>query len=86
MISVTGPIALTLPPEYTFPTTVITLIEFSCIARNDDNIVSILSKGTLNINNGVISIYADINNSYFQVGSTNEWGLIYPVTISYNLI
>ena len=81
-----GPIALTLPPEYTFPTILIALIEFSCIVRNDDNKVSAFSKGTLNISNGAITIYFNINKRYFQVGSTNEWGLIYPVTISYNLI
>ena len=86
VITNSGPIALTLPPEYTYQSTINALFAFSCVVRSDDNLVSNLSTGTLNIMNGSIAIYADINNSFFQVGSPNEMGLLYPLTISYNLI
>ena len=86
VITNSGPIALTLPPEYTYQSIINALFAFSCVVRSDDNIVSNLSTGHLIISNGGITIFADINKNNFNVGSTNEWGLLYPVTISYNLI
>ena len=86
VIANSGSISLDLPPEYTFPSIIFSLVTFSCVVRSNDTIASNLSTGHLNINNGSIAIYADINNSFFQVGSSKEMGLIYPLTISYNLI
>ena len=60
-------------------------LSFLCVFRSIDSFVSYLAVINISIGSGVITTSAVVNNGDFQVGSTNEWGMIYPVSLTYNL-
>ena len=79
------PIQTQLQSDYRFPSDISQDLSFLCVVRSSDSLVSNIAVINLSIGSGVITISAGVNNEDFQVGSINEWGMIYPVTLTYNL-